>query len=106
MRPIMTILVCGWSAGAVSAASFALRIFYDGDGELLGTWQSRIGAAVLMIWVLPTAGAFLLRGLFLCLQWAVNMWNRANTLAQERHASGASAEDVVPLTSTAGTAAC
>ena len=75
-------------------------------GVMAAVAAARHGAAVLMIWVLPTAGAFLLRGLFLCLQWAVNMWNRANTLAQERHASGASAEDVVPLTSTAGTAAC
>lgn len=103
MRPFMTVLLCGWSAGAVAAASVALRIFYDGDGELLGTWQRRIGALVLMVWVLPTALAILLRVGWLCLQGGVHLWSRANAL---RHSSGASAEDVVPLTSTAGTAAC
>ena len=104
MRPFMTILLCGYSAGAVAAASFALRIFYDADGGLLGTWQRRIGLVVLMIWVLPTVFVVLLRGAWLCLVWAVNVWKRAS--AQDCHPSGASAEDVVPLTSQAGTASC
>ena len=105
MRPFMTILLCGYSAGAVSAASFALRLFYDADGGQLPIGL-RIGLVVLMIWVLPTIFAVVLRGAWLCLVWVVQLWRRAN--AQDCHPSdrGASAEDVVPLTSPAGTASC